>query len=261
MLNKLTTLCFSPTGGTARVAGHLSTALSGSTEIIDLLHPVAPRSFFSEDVVLIAMPVFGGRIPAFALEQLRNFQGGRARAVVVSVFGNRDFDDALAELSDAAIDCGFRVIACAAPVAEHSMARSVGTGRPDAQDLAELSAFAKQVLDKLERGDDSVPPVPGNRPFEVITHGEANKGDAAPKWTPVASDACTQCGICAAECPAGAIPAGAPNTTDANRCIQCMRCTVVCPESARTLPAPVSEVVSGFLKMHASQRHENCFYL
>ena len=63
MLNKLTTLCFSPTGGTARVAGHLSTALSGSTEIIDLLHPVAPRSFSSEDVVLIAMPVFGGRIP------------------------------------------------------------------------------------------------------------------------------------------------------------------------------------------------------
>ena len=258
MLNKLTVLCFSPTGGTARTADLIAPVLADSVETIDLLRPVTPRTFTAEDTVLIAMPVFGGHIPGYALEQLHAFQGGNARAVTLSVFGNRDFDDALLELNDAAAAAGFRVIASAAPVAEHSMIRSIGTGRPDAQDQAELAAFAVQILAKLEKGDDSVPAVPGKRAQEDAGKKEEK---AATKWTPVASDACTRCGICAAECPTGAIPADAPNTTDATRCIQCMRCTAVCPEKARALPKPVADMAGSFLTMTASKRHQNCFYL
>lgn len=164
MLNKLTVLCFSPTGGTAKAAGFTASALAESVETVDLLRPVTPRTFTAEDTVLIAMPVFGGRIPAYALEQLRAFQGGNARAVTLAVFGNRDFDDALLELNDAAAAAGFKVIASAAPIAEHSMVRSIGAGRPDAQDQKELAAFAGQVLAKLEKGDDSTPEVPATVP-------------------------------------------------------------------------------------------------
>ena len=215
MLNKLTVLCFSPTGGTAKAAGFTASALAESVETIDLLRPVTPRTFTAEDTVLIAMPVFGGRIPAYALEQLRAFQGGNAKAVTLAVFGNRDFDDALLELNDAAAAAGFKVIASAAPIAEHSMVRSIGAGRPDAQDQKELAAFAGQVLAKLEKGDDSTPEVPGNP----------------------------------------------PNTTDANRCIHCMRCTVVCPENARSLAAPMTQMLTGFLGKVAGGRHDNCFFL
>lgn len=84
MLNKLTVLCFSPTGGTAKAAGFTASALAESVETVDLLRPVTPRTFTAEDTVLIAMPVFGGRIPAYALEQLRAFQGGNARAVTLA---------------------------------------------------------------------------------------------------------------------------------------------------------------------------------
>ena len=188
MLNKLTVLCFSPTGGTAKAAGFTASALAESAETVDLLRPVTPRTFTMEDTVLIAMPVFGGRIPAYALEQLRAFQGGNAKAVTLAVFGNRDFDDALLELNDAAAAAGFKVIASAAPIAEHSMVRSIGAGRPDAQDQKELAAFAGQVLAKLEKGDDSTPEVPGNRPYKE----SENK-----PWAPVVSEACIKCGRCA----------------------------------------------------------------
>ena len=252
MLNKLTVLCFSPTGGTAKAAGFTASALAESVETVDLLRPVTPRTFTAEDTVLIAMPVFGGRIPAYALEQLRAFQGGNARAVTLAVFGNRDFDEELLELNDAAAAAGFKVIASAAPIAEHSMVRSIGAGRPDAQDQKELTAFAGQVLAKLEKGDDSTPEVPGNRPCKE----SENK-----PWAPVVCEACIKCGRCAAECPVGAIPADAPNTTDANRCIHCMRCTVVCPENARSLAAPMTQMLTGFLGKVAGGRHDNCFFL
>lgn len=252
MLNKLTVLCFSPTGGTAKAAGFTAAALAETVETIDLFHGAEPRTFTAEDTVLVAMPVYGGRIPGYALEQLRAFQGGNARAVTLAVFGNRDFDDALVELNDAVTAAGFRIIASAAPVAEHSMVRSIAAGRPDAQDQADLAAFAGQVLAKLEKGDDSVPAVPGNRPYK--------ESPAAP-WAPVVSDACTKCGRCAKECPVGAIPADAPNTTDAARCIHCLRCVSVCPEGARALAAPMAEKIGGMLSKVAGGRHENCFYL
>ena len=83
MLNKLTVLCFSPTGGTAKAAGFTASALAESVETVDLLRPVTPRTFTAEDTVLIAMPVFGGRIPAYALEQLRAFQGAHEQCDVL----------------------------------------------------------------------------------------------------------------------------------------------------------------------------------
>ena len=252
MLSKLTVLCFSPTGGTRAAADAVAAALSANCETIDLLRPVSPRTFSADEVVLIAMPVFGGRIPGFALDQLKAFQGGSARAVTLAVYGNRAFDDALVELNDAAAANGFHVIASAAPVAEHSMVRSIAAGRPDSQDKTELAGYAAKILAKLDRGDDSVPTVPGSHP---------GKAEAGAPWAPVVSEACVRCGKCAAECPVGAIPADAPNTTDASRCIHCMRCTVVCPTDARTLAAPMAEKLTGFLTQCAGGRRENELYL
>lgn len=178
MLNKLTVLCFSPTGGTAKAAGFTASPLAESVETVDLLRPVTPRTFTAEDTVLIAMPVFGGRIPAYALEQLQAFQGGKARAVTLAVFGNRDFDDALLELNDAAAAAGFKVIASAAPIAEHSMVRSIGAGRPDAQDQKELLPLPVRCWQSWKRA--MIPPPK----FRATVPTRSPKTSPGRRWYP-----------------------------------------------------------------------------
>lgn len=39
---------------------------------------------------------------------------------------------------------------------------------------------------------------------------------------------CTNCGVCARECPVGAISPDDPRKVDSSACISCMRCVAVC---------------------------------
>ncbi|WP_353117201.1 4Fe-4S binding protein [Nitratidesulfovibrio sp.] len=56
-------------------------------------------------------------------------------------------------------------------------------------------------------------------------------GRAAP-WRRRVEHACTACGACARQCPAGAIPATTPRATDHAECLKCLRCADVCPVDA-----------------------------
>ena len=62
-------ITFSPTGGTKKSADLLSSAWSEKTEI-SLMDRKADfgKVFTAEDVCLVAVPSFAGRVPAFFLE-------------------------------------------------------------------------------------------------------------------------------------------------------------------------------------------------
>lgn len=45
------------------------------------------------DMVLVAMPSFGGRAPAVAIEQLRKIAGSGARCTLVCVYGSRAYEE------------------------------------------------------------------------------------------------------------------------------------------------------------------------
>ena len=183
-------------------------------------------SLTQEDVAVISVPSYGGRVPAVAVERLGKVHGNGARAVLVCVYGNRAYEDTLVELQDAAKQAGFQVIAAVAAIAEHSIARKVAAGRPDAQDAAQLSDFAKQIQQKLSAADASEPAIPGNRPYKEI------KGFG---MVPQAKRKCNNCGICAAKCPVQAIDKANPKKVDETACISCMRCVAVCPQRARKI--------------------------
>lgn len=251
---------FSPTGTTKRIATALGRALDADARTVDLADPAilggdraacAPTDEAgSADVAVFAVPVFAGRVPQPAAEALCRIEGNGMRAVSVVVYGNREFDDALVELNDILARQGFSVVASGAFVARHSMLPAVAAGRPDAQDLEDIEAFARRIAEKLASAEGEAriaESVPGNRPY---------KESPAAAWTPLVTDDCTLCGLCAMDCPVRAIPPDAPNTTG-QACFQCMRCTSVCPEGARILPPPVAAMISERLSPVAEVRKPN----
>ena len=135
------TLFFSPTGGTRKAASLFAHSFSSHVEEHSLEQPVT--GFSSDDFVVVALPVFTGRLPAYAREKLKAINGGGAKTVAMTVYGNRDFEDALLELQDLLIEQNFRPVAAIAAVAQHSMMSSLAAHRPDEQDGAQLAEFAQ----------------------------------------------------------------------------------------------------------------------
>lgn len=245
---KLYHMVFSPTGGTQKVAAAIIGGLEGEAVKVDLTDPdFRIVSLTKEDVAVISVPSYGGRVPAVAVKRLCMVHGNGARAVLVCVYGNRAYEDTLAELEDAAKQAGFRVIAAVAAVAEHSIARQFAAGRPDAQDVKQLSDFARQIQAKLSAGETGAPAIPGSRPY---------KKAAGVGMVPKPTKACTRCGVCSAKCPVQAIDRENPNKVDQKACISCMRCVAVCPHHARRVNPIMLSVVGLALKKVCSGRKE-----
>ncbi len=243
-------IMFSPTGGTEKVAHIISRRWSDHTATIDLSDPKTDFTkckIEKEDMVLIAMPSFGGRAPAVAIERLKQVAGNGASCALVCVYGNRAYEDTLAEMEDAAKACGFRVVAAIAAVAEHSIISKYAAGRPDASDEAQLTDFADRILQK----DDEAASIPGNRPYK-----KAGGGGLVPK----ATGDCVKCGLCAAKCPVDTIDSKTFKA-DSKKCISCMRCVKQCPHGARTVSKVMVSVAALAIKKACSVRKENELYL
>lgn len=248
-------ISFSPTGGTKRVAAILSQALADETVTVDLTARNVDFSRFPatrEEVVLIAVPSYSGRVPAAAAERLEAMHGNGARAVLVCVYGNRAYEDTLVELRDTVCRAGFTVVAAVAAVAEHSIARQYAAGRPDAEDEAELQRFAARIRRKIDDGDRNEPEIPGNRPYRKA---------ASAGIVPKATRACVKCGLCAAKCPVGAIDAKDPRRVDKERCISCMRCVAICPHKARRVNRLMLALAGRMLKKVCAERKTCELYL
>lgn len=250
MLKSVDLYYFSPTGGTLKAAETFCRALAEHVTLIDL--GVQTPSEGGAELAVAAMPVFAGRIPSVMPERIRRLKGQGRKAVALAVYGVRAYDDALLELCDLLEEAGFEVIAAAALIAEHSIVREVGKGRPDAQDAAEIRAFAEKVEASYHQCAHALT-VPGNRPYR-----EGMKASA----TPASSLDCNRCGACAAVCPTGAIRVeDEAVTTELSKCMMCMACTAVCPQSARALPAALQEGMNQRLGALKDVRRENEFFI
>lgn len=248
-------IVFSATGRTQSVAEIVSSVWEEPKTLVDVTRTDFDGSALQltqEDVCLVAMGVYGGRIPQPAPKRLETIQGNGAKAILLAVYGNRAIDDALAQMQDILTRQGFVCVAAMGAVAEHSMMPRYGAGRPDAQDKTELIAFAKEIQTALSKAQTAPLQVPGKVP----------EGEAGSMPLSIQTDkTCKNCGKCARECPVGAISRENARVTDKDKCILCMRCTAVCPVHAKHLPGWFKVV--GPLKMGKalSGRKKNTLYL
>lgn len=124
-------ITFSPTGGTKKVADLFTKSFcQDSTDInlVDHETDFSTFSFCTEDICIVSVPSYGGRVPAIAVSRLRQIKGNGAAVILIVVYGNRAYDDTFAELQDTLTDSGFSCIAAVAAIAEHSIMRQFGAG-------------------------------------------------------------------------------------------------------------------------------------
>ena len=241
-------IVFSPTGGTEKVSGIFTKAFCKKSDRINLIEREQDFSacvFQEIDTCIVAVPSYGGRVPDVAVSRLRRMKGNKAKAILIVVYGNRAYEDTFAELQDVLEESGFVCVSAVAAIAEHSIMHQFAAGRPDEKDQQELVRMEKTIRSKFSEG---VPlfsiNLPGNRPY-----CEYNGVPIKPK----AGKSCNQCGICAKECPVGAIPEEHPSETDTSICISCMRCLTVCPQKARGVSKAL--LAAGSMKLQKSCRH------
>lgn len=253
MLNQTELYYFSPTGGTKKAGEIFCGGISENVKETDLGLKDQKVEQPESELIVIAAPVFGGRLPSIVTEKLKELDGSGKKAVTLAVYGNRAYEDALLELNNEAQSRGFQIIASAAVVAQHSMAPEVGKGRPDALDRESILDFAGKVMEKIERGSESPIKVPGNYPYKDGMNMPA---------TPLSLPSCNQCRKCEAICPTGAIwLENHAVVTDAEKCMLCMACVSACPEHARILPPPLQEKMQQMLGALKAVRKENEYFI
>lgn len=193
----------------------------------------------SNELLIVGVPVYAGRIPQQAVAALKKFKGDSTPAIIVCVYGNRHYDDALIELKDIFEANNFKLISAGTFIATHSIFPEVAKNRPDETDQHIIKEFAKKSLALLEGIEDisTLPEikVKGNHPYR-----EAGKVPLHPKG----NKKCDECGTCVRLCPVKAIDEKDPKKTDADKCISCARCIVVCPQHSRHFGKIIHSIAS-----------------
>ena len=265
---------FSPTGTTKAIVDGIAQGINaGRVEAIDITRQSnrekRPLKFRNE-IVILATPVYYGRVPEVAVSYLSTLEAEQTAAVLVAVYGNRDYEDALMELHDIAVACKFIPLAGAVFVAEHSYSsptRPIAHGRPDDMDIRKAQEFGAKVRHKLE-GLTSLAQlasfeIPGQVPYvEPKNLNMIKTARAAVALTPETDTSkCTECGQCAEACPAEAISPDDATQTDRWKCLICFACVKICPEDARQMNEPHFQEAIQMLHQNCQRRKEPEWYL
>ncbi|WP_028975281.1 flavodoxin domain-containing protein [Spirochaeta cellobiosiphila] len=254
-MESISTIYFSPTGTTKQILTAIAEGMDRKDyKQLDITHSALNSSV--EGIVLIGAPVYAGRLPTDFVDRLKSVKLDHCLCVLVVVYGNRAFDDALLELKDMVALKGGHIIGASAFIGEHSLsddAHPIAPGRPDIQDLNIAREFGKKIKNSpIDKIADIV--VPGNRPYrelnpknEVVIITDESK--------------CTHCHDCINVCPVGAIPKDNPLITDGNLCLRCCACIKTCAFSARELKDEMSINIRQKLYINCQERQEPELFL
>ena len=235
---------FSPTNSTRKIVESIASGISDEITCFNITKAKEKElEFNSNDIVIIGVPSYSGRVPELAKEQLLRIRSNGASAILVCSYGNRDYEDTLKELYDICVGLGFNILSAAAFIARHSIFPNIASNRPNKEDLTKAASFGRESLKYLSINNEKEFKIKGNFPYRKI--------QPVP-LSPRTNSYCTECGLCVKNCPVNAIDSSNPKQTHKKRCIACGACIVICPENARRFKGILYKIVkSQFTKKYS----------
>lgn len=208
--------------------------------------------FHENDLLIIGVPAYAGRVPAPVIEALSDFHAVNTPVVLVATYGNRAIDDTLMELKKVTFQQGFIPAAAASFVCQHTFLSDCALGRPNADDMAVAKEFGDKLRERLrlavtyDMKDLDVPgtypysrPPMGIFPFEVQTN-----------------EYCIYCMLCSGVCPVHAISFSNPFDINHTKCLRCGSCIRICPAQAKSFTKEPFAALQEKLRAFADAKNE-----
>lgn len=234
MYKRVNALYFSATGVVKKVVNEVAKSIDEKFKDYNITLDDSRKeniSFTSDDLVIIGVPVYAGRIPKLVADYFEDIKGDNTLAVFVVVYGNREYEDALVELRDTLENKGFIGVAACSFIGEHSYTSKVATSRPDDMDLEIAKDFSERIKKKLEKinciDELEFLFIKGNYPYRDRKEFK--------EMSPDTNELCIKCSICAKFCPTSAISFEDFSCVDSKKCITCCSCIKRCPVDAKSM--------------------------
>lgn len=262
-ISTIKTVYFSPTGTSKKVVQAIAEGAKTDQplETVDLTIPSYPEniSMAAGELTIFAVPVYAGRVAPLAVKRMESIRGNNGPAIIVVLYGNREFEDALIELKDIVEARSFTVVAGAAFIGEHSFSSTAlptAHGRPDENDLKIAREFGAKAGKQLADAPSPQPlgSVPGDTPYK-------DGMQFIPVTPHTDHELCTHCEECISACPAGAIALVDKIVIDVNLCTFCCACIKACPVVALSLAGTPMEEKAHWLSENCATRKEPELFL
>ena len=260
-------LYFSPTHTTQQVLRSIQEGLAGEISADICITTPADRQILADndyalegDIIIVGLPVYGSKPPSLVLPVLKQLQGQGKALIIIGVYGNVKTTDFLSMTWSLFEPNGFKLIAAAEFIGEHSFSGTrltLGLNRPDAEDLKKAVQFGQDLRKKIDAQPlNSYPSLK----MESIPLPEYNNGAPSSLKSPVVNlERCIKCGVCSTSCPTGAI-----NPEDfsiqEDKCIGCFACAKLCASQARSIEFVEDSAFEKYNK-YVSPRQEPKYFM
>lgn len=258
IINSVTEIFFSPTNTTRKIITAISNGMGLSNkEAIDITKPGDRCNVNYEikgDIAIIGVPVYEEKVPKIVFEFLMKLHGNNVPVIIVGVYGNMAEGIVLNELKTITENTGFKVVAAATFVGEHSFSSNkvpLAQNYPNEKELKEAEKFGQDIMikmHKLKELNDIKLDIPQGKLLFMAKAAPKNSARLITKRPDVDESMCINCNICASWCPVGAINKETLKI-DEDKCIRCFSCVKRCPKKARKIDYRPEFIVSKVFAM------------